>query len=208
MKLRNTWLRPAMALSSASAAASVAGGGSFIALVRAMARGTMPAISARRVASPITESMWLSSAAETPMCRGMNSVVFSSSPSGRADCISMEGSGVLFDEFRVVGLVHQDVELGHVLDQDLEQPAGAHRVLVGDRRVGAQVFVDFGDFAGDRHVHVGGGLDRLDHAGHLALGVGAAHLGQVHEHHVAQRVLRMQRDADDGGFVVLELYPL
>src|SRR5690606_32092391 len=115
MKLRNTWLRPAMALSSASAAASVAGGGSFIALVRAIERGAVASISARGEASTITGSMWLSWAEDTPMCRGMNSVVFSSSSMGRADCISMEGSGVLFDEFRVGGLVHQDVELGHVL---------------------------------------------------------------------------------------------
>jgi hypothetical protein len=49
----------------------------------------MPSTSARREASPITDSMWRSSASDTPMWRGMNSVGFSSSPSGRADCINM-----------------------------------------------------------------------------------------------------------------------
>jgi hypothetical protein len=33
--------------------------------------------------------MWRSSASEMPMWRGMNSLGFSSSPSGRADCISI-----------------------------------------------------------------------------------------------------------------------
>ena len=35
-----------------------------------------------------------------------------------------------------------------------------------------------------------------------------ADLGQIDEDHVAQRVLRMQRDADDGGFVVFDVDPL
>ena len=62
MKLLNTWLRLAMALSSASAAASVTAGGSFMALLRAIERGTMPSISARREASPMADSMCCSSA--------------------------------------------------------------------------------------------------------------------------------------------------
>jgi hypothetical protein len=35
-----------------------------------------------------------------------------------------------------------------------------------------------------------------------------ADLGQVDEHHVAQRVLRVVRDADDGGLVVFDVDPL
>src|SRR5215207_1431343 len=179
MKLRNTWLREPMRRNSSSAAASVAGGGRRIALWRAIERGTMLSTSARRDASPITDSMWRSSASETPMWRGMNSWGFSSSPSGRADCISI-GSGRFLDEFAIAGLVHQHVELRHVLDQDLEEPAVAHRILVGERRVVAQVLVHLRHFAGDRHVHVGGGLHGLDHARYLALRISASHLGQVH----------------------------
>ena len=69
----------------------------------------------------------------------------------------------------VAGRVHQLVELGHVGDMHLEEPAVAHRVGVGQRRVGAQRLVDLDHFAADRHVQVGRGLDRLDHAGDLAL---------------------------------------
>jgi hypothetical protein len=89
MKLLNTLLPAAIALSSRSAWASVAGGGSCIGLARAIERGTMLSISARRDASPITDSMWRSPASSMPMWRAMNSAWFSSSPSGRADCISM-----------------------------------------------------------------------------------------------------------------------
>ncbi len=89
MKLLNTWLRFAICRSSANAAASVAAGGSFMGFLRAMERGTMLSISARRDDSPMADSMCCSSASSMPMWRAMNSVVFSSSPSGRADCISM-----------------------------------------------------------------------------------------------------------------------
>ena len=46
-----------MALSSAKALASVTGAGSFMAWLRAMEAGTMLSMSARREASPITDSM-------------------------------------------------------------------------------------------------------------------------------------------------------
>jgi hypothetical protein len=89
MKLLSTWFAVATARSSASACASVSGGGSCIAVARAMERGTMLSTSARREASPMTDSMWRSPSSSMPMWRGMNSDGFSSSPSGRALCISM-----------------------------------------------------------------------------------------------------------------------
>src|SRR3954453_16352533 len=133
MKLRNTWFFCAMVRSSASAAASVAAGGRFMPRLRTIERGTMLSISARRDASPITDSMWRSSASEMPMWRGRNSDVFSSSPSGRADSISMkgEGSSVRLDQLLVRRFVHQGIELRPVLDQDLEESAAAHGFLVG-----------------------------------------------------------------------------
>jgi hypothetical protein len=93
MKLRRTWFFCAMVLSSASAAASVTAAGSSMGRARAIDRGTMESISARREASPMTDSMWASSAALMPMWRAMNSEGFSRSPRGLAACISMEGSG-------------------------------------------------------------------------------------------------------------------
>ncbi|MNW17957.1 hypothetical protein D3C71_2173300 [compost metagenome] len=60
-----------------------------MAVLRAIERGTMLSMRARREASPITDSMCASSAASMPMWRGRNSVAFSSAPSGRADCINM-----------------------------------------------------------------------------------------------------------------------
>ncbi len=57
--------------------------------LRAMERGTMPSMRARREASPITDSMWASSAASMPMWRGRNSPAFSSADKGRAAGICM-----------------------------------------------------------------------------------------------------------------------
>ncbi|KAI1696817.1 hypothetical protein Ddc_20123 [Ditylenchus destructor] len=84
---------------------------------------------------------------------------------------------------------------------DLEEPAGGQRVAVGKGRVGAQGFVDFGDLARDGGVDVGGGLDRLDHAGHFLGGEALADFRQVDEDHVAQRVLRVDGDAHGGDAV-------
>src|SRR5690606_8359046 len=225
MKLLTTWFLPAMALSSASAAASVVAAGSCMPWLRAMLRGTMLSISARREASPMTDSMWASSASLTPMWRAMNSLGFSSSPRGLTAGISMaclkgdvdqrflkrcgakrrEGDMNCSDvkclvpeiawnrlcratgiaplrgsraarqgwslspcsEGVVGGLVEQRVHLRRIGEPDLEEPAGSQWIAVGQRRVGTQGFIDFGHFATDRHVHVGRGLHRLDHAGHV-----------------------------------------
>src|SRR6478672_6925547 len=93
MKLFKTLFLPAMALSSASAAASVTGGGRSMGVLRAMERGTMESMRALREASPITDSMWVSSAASMPMWRGRNSVAFSSAArEGREDGEVIGGS--------------------------------------------------------------------------------------------------------------------
>src|SRR5690606_15891770 len=140
MKLLSSLFFCAMALSSASAAASVTGAGSCMPWRRAMARGTMLSMSARREASPITDSMWLSSASLRPMWRATNSLAFSSASKGMAEGMSMAGLGggsaVVVDELLVGRLVHHGVELRHVLDQHLEEPALAQRVAVGQRGVG------------------------------------------------------------------------
>jgi hypothetical protein len=89
MKLLSNWFLLAMSLSSAKAVASPATAGKSMPWLRAMERGTMPSISARREASPITDSMWASSAALTPMWRAMNSDGFSSSRKEWAEDIVM-----------------------------------------------------------------------------------------------------------------------
>ncbi len=53
----STWLRSAIARSSASAWASLAAGGNCIGVVRAIERGTMASISACRDAVPMVDSM-------------------------------------------------------------------------------------------------------------------------------------------------------
>ena len=92
MKLLSTRFFAAMAASSASACASVAGGGRSIGRDRTMERGTTASISAWREAAPITESIRASSAASGPMWRAANSAAFSRSASGRAADMSMAGS--------------------------------------------------------------------------------------------------------------------
>ncbi len=57
MKLFITWLRAAMPRSSASAWLSLTGAGSAMPRERAIDRGTIASISARRDAAPITDSM-------------------------------------------------------------------------------------------------------------------------------------------------------
>src|SRR5574343_1394278 len=93
MKLLKSLFLRAMPLGCSSAAASVTGAGSCMPWLRAIERGTMDSIRARREASPMTPSMSVSSCALMPMWRAMNSDGFSRSPRGRWADISMEGSG-------------------------------------------------------------------------------------------------------------------
>src|SRR5436309_12338286 len=153
MKLFSTRFFAAMRFSSSSAAASPSGAGRLMGAARAMERGTTASISAWRDAMPITDSMRRSSSGAMPMWRATNSDGFSSSPSGRvwfwwAD-ISM-GSAVLHEHV-VGGPVHELIEFGHVGHVDLEEPAFAERIAVGERRVGAQRLVHLDDLAGHRH---------------------------------------------------------
>src|SRR6478735_715968 len=132
-------------------------------------------MSSRRDAAPITDSMRASLSASMPTWRGTNSPAFSSSASGfKADMsIAVPGeftrtSGFL-DERVVRRLVHQCGDLAPVAEADLEEPAGGERVAVGERRIGAQGFVDLDHLAAHRHVEVGRGLDRFDDASDIAL---------------------------------------
>ena len=91
MQLVRTWFCAAMALSSASAAASVTAGGICMVVARRMLAGTMPSIRLRREASPMALSMCASSALDRPMWRATNSAGFSKSAHRVSDgvCMSM-----------------------------------------------------------------------------------------------------------------------
>jgi hypothetical protein len=108
----------------------------------------------------MTDSMWASSAALMPMWRAMNSLGFQVRPgagrqSGGIDMVRVFLKGVKRVEWganarhkaqaerwgvtgrwqrtRVGGLVHQRGEFSRVGQLDLEEPAGAQRVGVGQR---------------------------------------------------------------------------
>jgi hypothetical protein len=98
MKLLSTWFLAGHGLELGQRAASVSGGGRSMAALRAMLRGTMLSIRARREASPITDSMWASSAALDADVAGNEFAGFSSSPGAvqaghrawcRVSCINM-----------------------------------------------------------------------------------------------------------------------
>src|SRR6218665_6509 len=233
MKLRRTWFLAASARSSASAAASLTGSGNSIAWRRAMERGTMLSISARREVSPLTDSIRAWSSASMPIWRGRGggggggrvwggggghgwgyggagirwrfpvrravrdaAQQMASAWGGLEEGVTGSGG---FGVVGVAGRVEQRIELAGIAEPDLEEPAGAERVGVGQRRVGAQALVDGGDLARDRHVHVGCRLHGFDHAGDFALRKMPADFGQVDEHHVAERILGVHGDADHGG---------
>ncbi len=69
----------------------------------------------------------------------------------------------------VGGFVHQAVELALVGDLHLEEPRRLRRIGVHQRGLGGERVVDLDDFAGERRVDVGGGLDRFDDGGGFGL---------------------------------------
>ena len=94
----------------------------------------MLSISARREASPITESISFSSASpDADVARDEFGRVFKLAQRGERRTIFQHGvsafflvgkSGSFLGELGVIGLVHEHVELEHMsLDQDLEEPA-------------------------------------------------------------------------------------
>src|SRR5262245_43523478 len=134
----NTLFRRDSAFSSASACASLTAGGNCIGVLRAMLRGTTASISALRDSGPITHSMCRCSSASGPMWRVANNESSSSSERGvRADinmerrCGAERRSEVL-EQLVVGGRIHQFVELLHVRDVHLEEPAVAHWVAVDE----------------------------------------------------------------------------
>ena len=79
---------------------------------------------------------------------------------------------------------------------NLEDPAGAERVLVDQLRRVGQLGVRLADRARDRGEHVGNGLDRFNVGGGIAFLQFLADGGQVDVHDVAQFMLGIVGDPD------------
>src|SRR4051812_20870383 len=71
--------------------------------------------------------------------------------------------------FAIGGLVHQALKLSRIGDVDLEEPAGAFRVAIDQRRIVRERCIPLDDLAGDWRVNVRCRLDRFDDGGLVAL---------------------------------------
>ena len=92
-------------------------------------------------------------------------------------------------------------------EPDLDQPPVAVRILVEQLGIVHHGVVDLDHLARDGREHLGDRLDRLDRA---ELVVGVEHLAdlrQLHEHHLAQLLLRELGDAEHAE-IVLDAEPL
>ena len=160
----------------------------------------------RRIVQEAELKRWLKEQAQRAGSAGQRK-----SPSGTCGLVGLSARpgkawAACSDDFLVSRFVQQAVQIGQVGQAGLEEPALAQRVRIGQRRIGAQGFVDLDDFAASGHVHIGCGFDRLDHTGH-GLGIkGGTDGGQVHKNNVAQGVLCVDGDAH-GGDVAIALQP-
>src|SRR3954467_9997903 len=212
MKLRNTWLRSAIARRRVSASASVRGAPRSSAPLRRMALGTTASMSLARASKPSRRSIFAWSASSGPMWRRSKAPWSSRSASGGCGNLASGVSGMaaswLFGrDLLVGGGVQQLVEVGGIRGLYAEHPCG-ERVLVHLLGRGRQVRVGGDDLAGDGRVDVARRLHRLDHAHRLALRDLAAGLRRLDEDHVAQLLLRVVGDADAHGAVRLAAHPL
>ncbi len=157
-----------------------------------MSPGTVCAASASRLSAPTARSMAAMSASAGATWRAAKLSSSAASSATRVHHAALRQQRV------IAGLVHQRLERGGVGQLELEEPALAGRVTVHQRRVVGQPAVDLGHAAGERGVDVAGRLHRLDDGDGLLRRDLAAGLGQLDEHQVPQRVLRVGGDADGG----------
>src|SRR3954447_11815278 len=118
-------------------------------------------------------------------------------------------SALFGNEFLVIGGRKQRIQLARILQLNFEQPC-AVGVFVDLFRRSGQVGIYFGYGSGRRGVKIGDGFHRLYGAkGFSGCDVGAD-LGQFDKDDVAERILRVSRDADRGdaalGFNPLVLF--
>jgi hypothetical protein len=97
---------------------------------------------------------------------------------------------------------HKAIELGRVLQLELEEPALAGGVLVDGSRRCLEGAVGLDHVAGYGRIDLAGRLDALDHRRLVALGDGLPDIGQFHIDHVAELLLGVVGDADDPGIAL------
>lgn len=95
-------------------------------------------------------------------------------------------------------LVHELVDVGLVLNLDLDDPAVLLGFVVDEGGVGLHVLVVGSDHAGDWGVHISCSLDRLDTADAVSLHESCADLSQVEVHDVTELALSEVGDANLG----------
>src|SRR5215831_20159411 len=142
-----------------------------------------------------SKAPWSSSSA-SEAARGAGCASGSGAPGAR-----LVGSGFL------VGVsIEEFLHVGGVVGLHAEHPGGER---VGVDLLGriAQRGVGGDHLARERRIDVGGGLHRLHHAHGLAGLHLAANRGRLHEHDVAELLLRVVGDADRHGAVALAAHP-
>ena len=90
----------------------------------------------------------------------------------------------------------QGVVVGGVVGFDFEEPALSVRVAVGRFGCRGEVFIDGGDFSGERGVNIGGGFDRFDYADLVFCRQFGTDFGQFDKDDVAQQFLGVEGDAE------------
>ena len=103
--------------------------------------------------------------------------------------------------------VKQRAEVSSVGGLHLEHP-GSECILVDRLGRVSNGAVNFGNGAGNRCVHIGSSLDRLNNDGFLMGGQGLADLRQVDENEITEQVLRMIGDADGDRAIGFSADPL
>src|SRR3954454_12988127 len=179
--------------------------------------GTVSRTSSSSEPAPAVASIWSTSSPGEPRWRRTKvSVGLRTAPpvsplrSPRAAAPAAPGEPLSFSTLRVLLVLfglHHDFQVVRGGESDLDQPAVAVGILVEQLGIVHHGVVDLDDLARDGREHFGHGLDRLDRA---ELVVGVEHLAdlrQLHEHHLAQLLLRELGDPDHTE-IVLDAEPL
>src|SRR5436305_126266 len=221
-KERKTLFFPAMRRRAASSSCSPSSRSSgsparWSGVSRRIDAGTVSRTSSASEPAPIVSSIWRTSFSDEPRWRRTKvSVGLRTAPpvsplrSPMAAAPAAPGEPLSFSTLHVLLVLlglHHDFQIVRGGEPDLEQPALAVGTLVEELGIVHHGVVDLDDLARDGREHLGHGLDRLDRA-ELVIGVEhLADLRQLHEHHLAQLLLRELGDPEHAE-IVLDAKPL
>ena len=102
--------------------------------------------------------------------------------------------------------VQQPLEIRHVRQLQLEEPASVEWILVDKGGIVHNCFIDLDHFAGQRREDVRGRLHRLDDRRAIALRQSRSDLWKLHEYQVAEGIRRMFGNAHRGD-IPIKLQP-